>query len=169
METQGFLGAGTEARLRVARLCIGEEGRVRGVFGWARRLDPPKSRIEHVLFGPSGVGKTHLAIALGYLATQHGHKVRFTTAADLVTTLETAQRQSRWEEAMHRTVSVYKRLIIDEIGYLPLAREQANLFFQVMNHASVPPRRRGGTPVQIRAPAARSKANRRRQQPRIPS
>jgi DNA replication protein DnaC len=47
-------------------------------------------------------------------------------------TLETAQRQGRWKEAMHRAVSVYKLLIIDEIGYLPLAREQANLFFQVV-------------------------------------
>jgi IstB-like ATP binding protein len=84
------------------------------------------------LAGSSGVGKTHLAIALGYLATQHGHKVRFTSAADLVMTLETAQRQGRWKEAMHRAVNGYKLLIIDEIGYLPLAREQANLFFQVV-------------------------------------
>jgi DNA replication protein DnaC len=83
-----------------------------------------------VLLGPSGVGKTHLAIALGYLVTQKGHKVRFTTAADLIMTLESAQRQGRWKEAMHRTV--YKLLIIGEIGYLPLAREQANLFFQVI-------------------------------------
>jgi DNA replication protein DnaC len=48
-------------------------------------------------------------------------------------TLETAQRQGRWREALHRAVSVYKLLIIDEIGYLPLAREQANLFFQVVS------------------------------------
>src|SRR4029077_6577093 len=59
---------------------------------------------DGVFLGPSGVGKTHLAIALGYLATQRGHKVRFTTAADLVMTLEAAQRQGRWEKAMHRTV-----------------------------------------------------------------
>ena len=48
-------------------------------------------------------------------------------------TLETAQRQGRWRQALHRAVSVYKFLIIDEIGYLPLAREQANLFFQVVS------------------------------------
>lgn len=85
-----------------------------------------------VLLGPSGVGKTHIAIALGYLATQRGWKVRFTTAADLVLTLEAAQRQGRIKDAMHRAVNLYKLLIVDEIGYLPLAHEQANLFFQVV-------------------------------------
>ncbi|BCM87700.1 IS21-like element helper ATPase IstB [Methylobacterium indicum] len=84
-----------------------------------------------VFLGPSGVGKTHLAIALGYLATQRGMKVRFTSAADLVLMLETAQRQGRLKEAMHRAVNLYRLLIVDEIGYLPFAREQANLFFQV--------------------------------------
>ena len=58
-------------------------------------------------------------------------KVRFTSAADLVLTLETAQRQGRLKEAMHRAVNLYRLLIVDEIGYLPFAREQANLFFQV--------------------------------------
>jgi DNA replication protein DnaC len=85
-----------------------------------------------VLLGPSGVGKTHLAIALGYLAAQRAMKVRFTTAADLVLMLETAQRQGKLKEAMHRAVNVYKLLILDEIGYLPLGREQASLFFQVV-------------------------------------
>ena len=81
---------------------------------------------------PSGVGKTHLAIALGYLATQRRYKTRFFSAADLVLMLEAAQRQGRYRQAMHRAVNAYKLLIIDEIGYLPMNREQANLFFQVV-------------------------------------
>jgi len=89
-------------------------------------------RAENVVFlGPSGVGKTHLAIALGYLATQKGYKTRFFSAADLVLMLEAAQRQGRYRQVMHRAVNAYKLLIIDEIGYLPMSREQANLFFQV--------------------------------------
>jgi DNA replication protein DnaC len=85
-----------------------------------------------ILLGPSGVGKTHIAISLGYLATQAGIKTRFVTAADLVMLLETAQRQGRLKEALHRAVSMYRLLIIDEIGYLPLSRDQANLLFQVV-------------------------------------
>ena len=46
--------------------------------------------------------------------------------------LEAAQRQGRYREVMHRAVNAYKLLIVDEIGYLPMGREQANLFFQVM-------------------------------------
>lgn len=85
-----------------------------------------------VLLGPSGTGKTHLAIAFGLLAASKGWKVRFTSAADLVMALEAAQRQGRMKEALHRTVASPKLLIIDEIGYLPFGREQANLFFQVV-------------------------------------
>ena len=86
----------------------------------------------HYVAASPGVGKTHVAIALGYLATQRGWRVRFTTAADLVLLLEAAQRQGRLKDVLHRAVSAYRLLIIDEIGYLPMAREQANLFFQVV-------------------------------------
>lgn len=85
-----------------------------------------------VLLGPSGVGKTHLAIALGYLATQAGLKTRFMTAADLLLQLDTAQRQGRLKQTMQRSVNGPSLLIIDEIGYLPMTRDQANLFFQVI-------------------------------------
>ena len=85
-----------------------------------------------VLLGPIGTGKTHLAIALGLLAAHKGWKVRFTTAADLVIAMEAAHRQGRIKEVMHRAVAMPKLLIIDEIGYLPFGREQANLFFQVV-------------------------------------
>jgi DNA replication protein DnaC len=47
--------------------------------------------------------------------------------------LETAQRQGRLKEVLHRAVNTYRLLIIDEIGYLPMGREQANLFFQVVS------------------------------------
>ena len=85
-----------------------------------------------VLLGPSGVGKTHLAIALGYLATQAGLKTRFITAADLLLQLDTAQRQGRLKQVLRRSVNGPSLLIIDEIGYLPMNRDQANLFFQVI-------------------------------------
>jgi DNA replication protein DnaC len=46
--------------------------------------------------------------------------------------LEAAQRQGRYRQAMHRAINAYRLLIVDEIGYLPMSREQANLFFQVV-------------------------------------
>lgn len=85
-----------------------------------------------VLVGPSGVGKTHLAIALGYRAAQAGIKTRFMSAADLLLQLTTAHLQNNLKAVMHRTIKAYRLLILDEIGYLPMSREQANLFFQVI-------------------------------------
>ena len=90
-------------------------------------------RKENVIFlGPSGVGKTHLAIGLGYLATQSGIKVRFVTAADLVIQLEKAQQRGQLESFLRRSLLGPSVLIIDEVGYLPLQGNQANLFFQVI-------------------------------------
>jgi len=85
-----------------------------------------------VLLGPSGVGKTHLAVALGYRATQAGFRTRFITAADLLMQLTTALRRNQLEETIKRITKPYKLLIIDEMGYLPMDREQANLLFQVV-------------------------------------
>jgi len=85
-----------------------------------------------ILLGPSGVGKTHLAIALGYLATQAGIKTRFITAADVVLQLTTAKRQERYTQVMNKQIVPPKLFIIDEIGYLPLKKDEANLFFQII-------------------------------------
>ncbi len=90
-------------------------------------------RRENVIFlGPSGTGKTHLAIALGLRATERGYKVRFITAADLVLQLEKARREHRFDQYLKRAILGPRLLIVDEIGYLPLKKEQADLFFQVV-------------------------------------
>ena len=85
-----------------------------------------------VLLGPSGVGKTHLALALGYLAARSGYKTRFVTAADLVLQLATARKHERYRTALRTQVTAPRLLIIDELGYLPLDREQAHELFQVV-------------------------------------
>lgn len=85
-----------------------------------------------VLLGPSGVGKSHLAIALAYRAVMAGIKTRFVTAADLMLQLTAAHRQERLKEYFNRVVMAPRLLVIDEIGYLPLGRDEANLFFNVV-------------------------------------
>lgn len=85
-----------------------------------------------VLLGPSGVGKTHLAIALAYRAVMSGIKTRFISAADLMLQLRAAQRQERLKQYFNRVVMGPRLLVIDEIGYLPFGREEANLFFNVV-------------------------------------
>jgi DNA replication protein DnaC len=91
------------------------------------------SSAENVLFmGPPGVGKTHLAVAIGLRAIEAGHSTLFLTAAGLLAQLERADRENRLEEELTR-LSGPKLLIIDELGYLPLARNGANLLFQLIS------------------------------------
>jgi DNA replication protein DnaC len=71
-----------------------------------------------VLLGPSGVGKTHIALALGQRAAIAGHKVRFISAADLMLQLAAAKAQGRLKEYFNRAVLGPKLMIVDEIDLL---------------------------------------------------
>jgi DNA replication protein DnaC len=82
------------------------------------------------LIGGSGTGKTHAAIALGRALCQIGKRVRFTTAAKLVTLLEVAQQQHRLDR-MLATLDRFDLLAVDELGYLSFSRAGAELLFQV--------------------------------------
>ena len=114
-------------------------------FDWSHAGGAPKAQIQElahltfvqraeniVLLGPSGVGKTHIALALAYRAVQAGHKVRFFSAADLMMQLSIAKSQGRLKEYFNRAILGPKLLVVDEIGYLPFGREEANLFFNVV-------------------------------------
>ncbi len=90
-------------------------------------------RAENVVFlGPSGVGKSHLAIALAYRAVMARIKTRFITAADLMLQLATAKSQGRLKEYFNRAILGPRLLVVDELGYLPFGRDEANLFFNVV-------------------------------------
>lgn len=113
-----------------------EYGRVKGIaqsdvanlmdFRW---LD---NRENLLFFGPPGLGKTHMAIALGLAAVNAGYRVYFERVTNLIKLLKTMEVQ---QTSAHRVKRLMKAdlLIIDEIGYTPIDRREANLFFNLVS------------------------------------
>lgn len=88
---------------------------------------------ENVIFlGTVGLGKTHLATALGYTACLAGKSVLFTTAIDAVNTLAAAQAANRLKTELKKYLAP-SLLILDELGYLPIDKHGADLLFQVIS------------------------------------
>ncbi|MEB0014588.1 ATP-binding protein, partial [Glaciimonas sp. Gout2] len=85
-----------------------------------------------IALGPSGVGKTHTALALGLAACQKGHSVAFTTAAALVHELMEARDEKRLR-ALQKQLTNVKLLIVDELGYVPFTAVGAELLFEVFS------------------------------------
>ncbi|GJM17636.1 MAG: transposase [Thermodesulfobacteriota bacterium] len=85
-----------------------------------------------VFFGPSGTGKTHLMSALGYTAIQKGISVRFARVVDMINDLSSAQANGTLARAIRSYIKP-SILLCDELGYLPVDKQGADLFFQVVS------------------------------------
>jgi len=96
------------------------------------RGDWLQRRSNVVALGPSGTGKTHLALALGLAACQKGYSVAFVTAAALVHELMEARDERRLRKLQQHLASV-KLLIIDELGYVPFTAVGAELLFEILS------------------------------------
>ena len=87
---------------------------------------------ENIIFlGPPGVGKIHLANALGMVAARHRCSTYYINCHTLIEQLKKAHFENRLPDKL-KTLGKYKMLIIDEIGYLPMDMQGANLFFQLI-------------------------------------
>jgi DNA replication protein DnaC len=112
-------------------------------WSWPKKINRPQiqnlfrlafiaTQTNVVLIGNVGLGKSHLAIALGHTACLNGHSVLFTTAVDIINTLAAAQSAGRLKREFHRYLKP-TLLIIDELGYLPIDKHGADLLFQIIS------------------------------------
>lgn len=131
-----------QLRLREARLPL---IKTLESFDWTHPSSIPKQLIlnafhfdfvekkeNFILVGPSGLGKSHIALALAYAACQREIKTRWVTAAELVNIL-TATKADHSTEKVLKTFAAYKLFVIDELGFLPLDKEGSDLFFQLIS------------------------------------
>jgi DNA replication protein DnaC len=96
------------------------------------RLAFLKDKASVVLIGGVGLGKTHLATALGHAACLEGHPVLFTTAIEAINTLSAAQAQCRLKNELKKFLAP-TLLVLDELGYLPIDKTGADLLFQIIS------------------------------------
>ncbi len=88
---------------------------------------------ENIVFlGSSGVGKTHLATAIGIVAASKRYSTYFIKCHDLLQQLKRAKLENRLESKL-KYINRYKLLVVDELGYLPIDKEDSNLFFQLID------------------------------------
>ncbi|MFI3327327.1 MAG: IS21-like element helper ATPase IstB [Clostridia bacterium] len=91
-----------------------------------------ENRENIILYGNSGVGKTHIATAIGVTAAQNRYSTYFIKCSDLMASLHKAQLEDRVSDKLKK-LSSYKLLIIDELGYLPISKNDSKLFFQLID------------------------------------
>ena len=96
------------------------------------RCDWIERRENVIALGPSGTGKTHVALGLGLAACQKGLSVGFTTAAALVSEMMEARDERRLLR-FQKQMAAYKLLIIDELGFVPLSKTGAELLFELIS------------------------------------
>jgi DNA replication protein DnaC len=114
-------------------------------FDWSAQPTAEKPLVLHLaqlawieehanvcFLGPPGTGKTHLATALAMKACERGFRVAFATAQEWVSRLEQAQDRNQLEAELRR-LERYQLLVVDEVGYLPLERQAANLLFALVS------------------------------------
>ena len=85
-----------------------------------------------IFLGPPGLGKSHLAVSLGIEAVRKGYKVSFVSMDELIRHLKIQASASRSRQKIKRIIGS-DMVIIDEIGFVPISREEANLFFQLIS------------------------------------
>ena len=86
-----------------------------------------------LLFGASGVGKTHLAAAIGHGLTEQGVRVRYFATTALVQQLQLARAQLRLEDALHK-LDKYAALILDDFGYVKKSEQETQVLFELIAH-----------------------------------
>lgn len=112
-------------------------------WNWPKKINRPqvqhlfslgflKDKTNVTLVGGVGLGKSHLAIALGHAACLQGHSVLFTTAVEAINSLTAAQAQSRLKAELKKFLAP-SILVCDELGYLPIDKNGADLLFQIIS------------------------------------